>query len=96
MSKATDVLEPAKKAVYDHLEGSDLFKKFDKDDFAITLHDPRIVYQGGDCVIQVGVIGQIPKSPEDDASFETTVTFKLTSDEDGGAPVLSWSGTERH
>jgi hypothetical protein len=96
VSKATDVLQPAKKAIFEHLEGSDLLKKFNKDDFAITLHDPRIVYQGGDCVIQVGVIGQIPKSEEEDASFESTVTFKLDSGENGSGPVLTWVGTERH
>jgi len=44
--------------------------------------------QGGNSVIQVGVIGQIPKSEEDDSSFEATVTFILNSDENGGAPSL--------
>lgn len=96
VSKATDILEPAKKAVFEHLAGRPQLTKFTQDDFAITLHDPRIVYQGGNSVIQVGVIGQIPKSEEDDSSFEATVTFNLNSDENGGAPVLAWSGTEGH
>jgi len=96
VSKATDILEPAKKAVFEHLAGRPQLTKFTKDDFAITLHDPRIVYQGGNSVIQVGVIGQIPKSEEDDSSFEATVTFNLNSDENGGAPVLAWSSTEGH
>ncbi|MFZ4595194.1 MAG: hypothetical protein ACOYOF_13135 [Verrucomicrobiaceae bacterium] len=96
VSKGTDLLEPTKKAVFEHLQGSAQLKKFTRDDFTITLHDSRIVYQGGDCVVQVGVIGQIPKSEEDDSSFEATVTFKLTSDENGGAPTLAWSATEGH
>jgi hypothetical protein len=96
VSKATDILEPAKKAVFEHLAGRPQLTKFTKDGFAITLHDPRIVYQGGNSVIQVGVIGQIPKSEEDDSSFEATVTFNLNSDENGGAPVLAWSSTEGH
>lgn len=96
LSKATDILEPAKKAVFEHLAGRPQLTKFTQDDFAITLHDPRIVYQGGNSVIQVGVIGQIPKSEEDDSSFEATITFHLNSNENGGAPVLAWSGTEGH
>jgi hypothetical protein len=96
VSKATNILEPAKKAVFEHLAGRPQLTKFTQDDFAITLHDPRIVYQGGNSVIQVGVIGQIPKSEEDDSSFEATVTFNLNSDENGGAPVLAWSSTEGH
>lgn len=96
LSKATDILEPAKKAVFEHLAGRPQLTKFTQDDFAITLHDPRIVYQGGNSVIQVGVIGQIPKSEEDDSSFEATVTFHLNSNENGGAPVLAWSSTEGH
>ena len=96
VSKATELLEPTKKAVFESLAGSPQLTKFTQEDFAITLHDPRIVYQGGNSVIQLGVIGQIPKSEEDDSSFEATVTFHLTSNENGGAPVLAWSSTERH
>lgn len=96
LSKATDILEPAKKAVFEHLAGRPQLTKFTQDDFAITLHDPRIVYQGGNSVIQVGVIGQIPKSEEDDSSFEATITFHLNSNENGGAPILAWSSTQGH
>jgi hypothetical protein len=96
LSKAADLLEPTKKAIFEHLEGGPVLKKFDKGDFAITLHDPRIVYQGGDCVVQVGVIGQIPKSEEEDASFEATVTFTLATNEESSAPLLSWRSTEGH
>ncbi len=96
VSKGADLLESAKGAVFEQLKGGAEVKKFAPEDFSISLQDPRIVYQGGDCVIQAGVIGQIPKSEEEGSSFEATVTFRLTMDENGGAPVLAWSGTEMH
>ena len=96
VSNGTDLLVPAKKAAMDHLDGSDLFKKFDKEDFTITLHDVRIVQHGFHQVIIVEVGGMIPKSEEEGSYFECTVIFKLASGENDGPPVLTLSGTELH
>jgi len=94
LSKGTDLLPPTKKAVIDHLQGSSKSKKFKPEDYALTLHDVRIVYNGPDCVVQYGVTGTIPKEDDEDANFEATLTLKLTSEENGGAPVVQWIGTE--
>jgi hypothetical protein len=96
LSKAMDLLEPSKKAVFEHLEGGDFFKKFDKDDFTITLHDLNIAQRGAATVVVVEVSGQIPKSDQDGAWFDATVTFKLVPDDNGGPTKLQWSGTEVH
>ena len=96
VSAPVDLLEPAKKAAFEHLAGGDLLEKFKRDDFAITLNDAHIVWRGGSSYVVCEVNGQIPKSEEEDAYFGVTVTFKLTSDEDDGIPALTWSGSEAH
>jgi hypothetical protein len=47
-------------------------------------------------MVVVEVSGQIPKSEQDGAYFDLTVTFKILSDENGGTPKIQWSGTEQH
>ena len=96
LSEAADLLEPAKKAAFEHLENGGFFKKFDKDAFTVTLHDVNIAQRGASTVVVVEASGQIPKSDQDGAYFDTTITFKLIPDENGGAPKLKWSGTEQH
>jgi|UniRef100_UPI003782FF12 hypothetical protein len=96
LSKALDLLEPSKKAVFEHLDGGGFFKKFDKDSFTITLHDVNIAQRGATTVVLVEVSGQIPKSDQDGAWFDATVTFKLIPDDNGGPTKLQWSGTEVH
>ncbi|MFO0442571.1 MAG: hypothetical protein ACK5ZM_01455 [bacterium] len=96
ISEAVDLLEPAKKAAFDHLANGDFFKKFDKDAFAFTLHDVNIAQRGAATMVVVEVSGQIPKSEQDGAYFDLTVTFKILSDENGGTPKIQWSGTEQH
>lgn len=96
VSAAVDLLEPAKKAALEHLAGGDLLGKFERDDFAITLSETRIVWRGGSPYVVCEVNGQIPKSEEEGAYFGVTVTFKLTSDGSDGAPSLAWSGSEAH
>jgi hypothetical protein len=46
-------------------------------------------------VASVEIDGQIPKS-EVDSYFACTISFKVIADENGGAPTLTWIGTERH
>lgn len=96
LSEAVDLLEPAKKAAFEHLGNGDFFKKFEKDAFAITVHDVNIAQRGSSIAVVAEVSGQIPKSDEEGAYFDTTITFKLIPDENGGAPKLQWSGTEQH
>jgi hypothetical protein len=96
LSEAVDLLEPAQKAAFEHLANGDFFKKYDKDSFTTTLHDVSIAQRGASTVVVVEVSGQIPKSDQDGAYFDTTITFKLISDDNGGAPKLQWSGTEQH
>jgi hypothetical protein len=95
-SPAADLLAVAKKAALEHLAGSEAHKKFDKEDFAITLHDVSIAQRGSKTAVVVEVGGQIPKSEEEGAYFDLTVVFTLVPDENGGAPTLQWSGTEAH
>lgn len=95
-SPAADLLAVAKKAALEHLAGSEAHKKFDKDAFAITLHDVSIAQRGSKTAVVVEVGGQIPKSEEEGAYFDLTVVFTLVADENGGAPALQWSGTEAH
>ena len=94
-SAGADLLEAAKKAAAEHMADSDLFKKLGSDDFTYTVHDVALVYRAGQLVASVEIDGQIPKS-EEDSYFACTVTFKVLSDENGGAPKLTWIGTERH
>jgi hypothetical protein len=96
VSPATDFLQAAKKAALEHMSGGDFFKKHNKDDFTFSLSDARIVWRGSSPYIAVEVTGGIPKSDEEDAYFGVTVNFKLTSGENGGAPTLTWSGSEAH
>ncbi|MFM2199014.1 MAG: hypothetical protein RLZZ505_2446 [Verrucomicrobiota bacterium] len=96
VSPPVDLLEPAKKAAFGHLEGGDLLEKFDRDDFAITLSEARIVWRGASPYVVCEVNGQIPKSEEEDAYFGLTVTFRLDSGESDGASALVLSGTEAH
>jgi len=96
LSEAVDLLEPAKKAAEEHLGNGDFFKKFEKDAFTYTLHDVNIAQRGASTVVVAEVSGQIPKSDEEGAYFDITITFKLIPDENGGAPKLQWSGTEQH
>ena len=96
VSKGSDLVTPTKKAAFEHLKGSDRLKKFNKEAFALALHDVSIVRKGNDTVVVVGVTGEIPKSEEEGSSFDATITFKISSDDKGGAPVLTWSGTEVH
>lgn len=42
VSAAVDLLEPSKKAAFEHLAGGDLLEKFERDDFAVTLNDAHI------------------------------------------------------
>ena len=96
ISAAAELLEPTKKAAFEHLANGDFFKKFDKGDFALTLHDVNIAQRGSSVVVVVEVSGQIPKSDLDGACFDCTITFKLIPDDNGGPPKLQWSGTELH
>lgn len=96
VSKGADLIAPVKKAIFEHLKGSDTLKKFDKEAFALALHDVSIVRRGADTVVVVGVTGEIPKSDAEGSSFDATITFTITGDEKGGAPALKWSGTEMH
>jgi hypothetical protein len=96
LSPAADMLGPAQKAAFEHMGGGDFFKKFDRDSFTITLSDARIMWRGGKPHLAVEVTGGIPKSEDEGAYFGVTVTFAIVSDENGGAPTLSWSGSEAH
>jgi hypothetical protein len=96
LSEPIDILEMAKKAAFSNLEGGDLLKKFDKDDFTSTLHDVKIAQRGSKTVVIVEVAGQIPKSEEEGAYFNLTLTFQLMPDENGGRSQLQWTGTESH
>ena len=90
------ILDRVKKATYAHLKGSSLFKKFNNDDFTFSLHDVNIAQRGGNTTLVVGVSGMIPKSEGEGSNFEATVAFKVTSDENGGPPILNWVSTESH
>jgi len=96
LSEPIDLLEMAKKAAFSNLEGGDLLKKFDKDDFTTTLHDVKIAQRGSKTVVIVEVAGQIPKSEEEGAYFNLTLTFQLMPDENGGKSQLQCTGTESH
>ncbi|HYF36719.1 MAG TPA: hypothetical protein VD994_15595 [Prosthecobacter sp.] len=96
LSKGTDLIKPVTATVFEHLRGGPRVKKFKKEDFAITLHEARIIQRGAATVLQVEVLGQIPKSGEDDSYFDATVTFDLKPAAKGGAPMLTWTGTEIH
>ena len=96
LSKPIDLLEMAQKSAFSNLEGGDLLKKFDKDDFTTTLHDVKIAQRGSKTVVIVEVAGQIPKSEEDGAYFNLTLTFQLMPDENGGKSQLQCTGTESH
>ena len=96
VSKGTSFLDRVKKAMYAHLKGGSLFKKFNKDDFTFSLHDVNIAQRGGNTTLVVGVSGMIPKSEKEGSNFEATVAFKVTSDENGGPPILNWVSTESH
>lgn len=96
LSEGVDLLAPAKQAAFEHLANGDFFKKYEKDAFTITLHDVNIAQSGSSTVVVVEASGQIPKSDQDGAYFDTTITFKLVPDENNGAPKLQWSGTEQH
>lgn len=95
-SESADLLVAARKAAFEHLENGDLFKKFDKDAFVLTLHDVQISQRGAKTAVVVEVSGQIPKSEEEGSYFDLTVVFHLVPDENGGAPALQVSGTEQH
>jgi hypothetical protein len=56
----------------------------------------NIAQRGAATMVVVEVSGQIPKSEQDGAYFDLTVTFKILSDENGGTPKIQWSGTEQH
>lgn len=94
LTAGVDLLAAAKKAVFEHLADSRQFKKFDRESFAITLHDPAILQRGSATVMSIEVGGVIPKKDDDDAAFEATVTFTIASDDNGGAPSLTWRSTE--
>lgn len=96
LSEPIDILEMAKKAAFSNLEGGDILKKFDKDDFTTTLHDVKIAQRGSKTFVVVEVAGQIPKSEEEGAYFNLTLTFQLMPDENGGRSQLQWTGTESH
>lgn len=96
LSEPTDLLKLAQEAAFSSLESSDLLKKFEKDAFALTLHDVSIAQRGAKAVVVVEVSGQIPKSEDEDAYFNLTLTFDLLPDDNGGEPTLKWSGTETH
>jgi hypothetical protein len=93
ISEAVDLLEPAKKAAFEHLANGDFFKKFEKDAFAFTMHDVNIAQRGAATMVVVEVSGQIPKSEQDGAYFDLTVTFKILSDENRGTPNIQWRVT---
>jgi hypothetical protein len=95
VSPSANLLEAAKKAVAEHMDGSDLFKKHGDDGFAYTVHDVALGNRAGQLVASVEIDGQIPKS-EEDSYFACTTSFKVIADENGGAPTLTWIGTERH
>lgn len=90
-----NLLELSDIAAFSYLEGGDLLKKFDKDDFATTLHDVKIAQRGSKTVVIVEVAGQIPKSEEEGAYFNLTLTFQLMHDENG-KPKLQCTGSESH
>lgn len=94
VSPETDLIAPARAAAFKKLKGSPQLKKFKEDDFAITLSDVRIMQRSSAAVLQAGVYGEVPKNGDDDSFFECTVTFSLSADENGGAPVLKWISTE--
>lgn len=96
LSPATDIVAPAAEAVFKKLKGSPYLKKHKREDFALTLHDVHFVQRPYGEVMEVGVLGQVPKSDEEHAYFECTVTFAVAEGENGAAPVLTWKNTETH
>jgi hypothetical protein len=96
LSKGTDLMEPVKKAIRGFKEGDPAVKKLGIDNFTFALHDPHIAQRGPDTVLVVEVNAGIPKSEEEGAFFDVTLTFSLTPDENGGAPALKSLGVEGH
>lgn len=73
--------EAAKKAVFAK------YPKLKPDDVAVGLHDPLIARLGESTVLVVGVSGGNP--PANDATFDCTVSFKITPGIKGAAPQLT-------
>ena len=88
VSAGVDVLEAAKKAAFAK------YPKLKPDDLAVGLHDPLIARQGESTVLVVGVSGGNP--PANDATFDCTVTFKITPGKKGAAPQLTLLSTVVH
>ncbi len=96
LSKGTDLLEPVKKAIREFKAGDKAVKKLGFDNFTFALHDTHIAQRGPETVLVVEVNAGIPKSEEEGAFFDVTLTFSLAPDENGGAPALKSLGAEGH
>ena len=91
-SKGAEVLKTACKAVEAKLKGSALFKKTPWADFVVRLHDIHVDRRGSGSVLVLGLDGD----GGDEASFDSTATFKLTPPKDGEAPKLTLQSVEIH
>jgi hypothetical protein len=93
VSKGADLLKAVNAVVFDALRGRPQLKKFAAKDFALTLQNVRIITRGGAPILQLEVLGQVPKNEDEAAVFDATVTFALQPGEAGAAPALKWTST---
>ena len=93
--KGADLLAAVKKAAKKQLAGHKTLKGKEVEDFALTLNEVVIMGTGDDTRVWVDATGQIAKD-EDAGGYDCAITFKLTGDENGGAPKLTLLKFENH